>query len=232
MNGMGNVCGSQNCRKERAGGRRHAYLAEQGAQLCSFCYAGVRDDIVELPKLYDEFELSLIRFPFAFEERARGGEVKGLCLDEESVDARSDIISVLATWSGMVAEERKLSKPIGRDVEGLAAFLICHLDWLLAHPIASYFVDEVATIAATARCASRPSSVPHRPLGSCVEDGCDASLYAAVTTADARSPAQVRCEAGHIWQACEWLVLASRVSQQERPPDAAMGNADAQRADA
>jgi hypothetical protein len=223
MSAMGSVCGSQNCRKERAGGRR-VYLAERGSQLCSFCYARVRDDMVELPKLCDELESSLIRFPFAFEERIRGGALKGLCLDEESVDARSDIISMLATWSGMVAGERKLSKPISRDVPGLAAFLIRHLDWLLAHPMAPYFADEVATIAATARRVSRPSPVPHRPLGYCVEEGCDASLYAAATAADARSPVQVSCEAGHIWQAREWLVLASRISGQ--------GNADAQRADA
>jgi hypothetical protein len=228
---MKQLCGSWYCRRDRAGGRR-AYPAEQGSKLCSLCRARVHDDIVELPKLYGEFESSLIRFPFAFEERISGGEVKGMRLNEASVNARSDIISMLATWSGMVAEERRLTKPIGRDVAGLAAFLTRHLDWLLAHPTAPYFADEVATMAATARRASRPRSVLRLPLGYCVEEDCDASLYAVGTAADARSQAQVRCEAGHIWQAHEWLVLASRVSGQEshRPPR--MNNADAQRAGA
>jgi len=228
---MERLCRSWYCRQEHAGGRR-VYPAEQGSQLCSLCRARVRDDIVELPKLYEESESSLIRFPFAFQERIRGGKVKGLCLNEASVNARSDIISVLATWSGMVAEERRLTKPIRRDVAGLAAFLTRHLDWLLAHAAAPYFADEVAAMAAATRRASRAGPVPRLPLGYCVEEDCDAALYADGTAEDARSPAQVSCEAGHRWQAHEWLVLASRMSGQEshRPPQTS--NADAQRADA
>jgi hypothetical protein len=227
---MEQLCGTRYCRQERAGGR-HPYTAEQGSNLCSPCRARVRDDILELSRLYDEFESSLIRFPFAFEERISGGEPKGLHLNEASVNTRSDIISVLATWSGMVVEERSLTRPIGRDVAGLAAFLTRHLDWLLAHPTAPYFADEVATMTATARRASRPP-VQRLPLGYCVEEGCDASLYAAGIAADARSQAQVRCEAGHMWQAHEWLLLASQVSGQEsyRPPR--VSNAADQRAGA
>jgi hypothetical protein len=130
---MEQLCGSRDCRRERAGGRR-ACRAEQGLELCRFCCARVRDDLGELPKLYEEFESSLTRFPFAFEERVSGGEMKGLCLNEASVDARREIISVLATWSGMVAEERRLAASPRRDVPDLAAFLTRHLDWLLAHP--------------------------------------------------------------------------------------------------
>lgn len=231
MSGMEQLCGTWYCRQELAGGRR-PYTAEQGSKLCSPCRAHVRDDIVELPKLYDEFESSLIRFPFAFEERIRGGAPKGLHLNEASVNARSDMISVLATWSGMVVEERSLTRPIGRDVAGLAAFLTRHLDWLLAHPTAPYFADEVAMMTATARRASRPRPVQRLLLGYCVEEDCDAPLYADGIAADARSQAQVRCEAGHTWQAHEWLLLASRVSGQEsyRPPR--VSNAAAQRAGA
>jgi hypothetical protein len=231
MSGMEQLCGTWYCLQERAEGRR-VYPVEQGSELCSLCRARVRDDIAELPKLYEEFESSLIRFPYAFEERVSGGEVKGLGLNEASVNARSDIISVLATWAGMVTEERRLTRTIGRDVASLAAFLTRHLDWLLAHPTAPYFADEVATMAATARRASRPRSDLRLPLGYCVEEDCDASLYAAGTAADARSQAQVRCEAGHMWQAHEWLMLASRISGQGSLPPPQMNNEAAQRAGA
>lgn len=212
---MEQLCESRYCRRERQGGRR-AYCAEQGLQLCLFCCRQVHDNIFELPTLYEELDSDLIRFPFAFEERVSGGEVKGLCLNEASINARSDIISVLATWSGMVAEERGLTRPVGRDVPGLTSFLSRHIDWLLAHYAGPYFADEVAAMTATARRASRRGPVPHLSLGYCVEEDCDEALYATRTGADARSSVQVRCAAGHVWQSHEWLLLASRVSDQER----------------
>jgi hypothetical protein len=56
-----------------------------------------------------EFESNLIGYPFAFADRVSGGEINGLFLNEASAHARREIISVLASWSGMVAEERRLT---------------------------------------------------------------------------------------------------------------------------
>jgi hypothetical protein len=191
----------------------------------------VRDNIIELTRLYEEFESGLIRFPFSIEERVGGGDVKGLCLNEASINARFDIIAVLATWSGMVAEERRLTRPTSRDVPSLAAFLTRNLDWLLAHVSGPDFADEIVTMTATARRAGRPGSV-HRPLGCCAEEDCQGALYATGITEDARSPVQVRCEAGHMWQPYEWLLLASRVRGQESQPPRRMSDADAGQAGA
>ena len=210
---MEQLCGSRDCRRERAGGRRTC-RAEQGLELCRFCCARVRDDLGELPKLYEEFESSLTRFPFAFEERVSGGEMKGLCLNEASVDARREIISVLATWSGMVAKERRLAASPRRDVPDLAAFLTRHLDWLLAHPAGPYFGDEVAVMTATARRASRSGAVLRLPLGRCVQKDCDGGLFAARTADAAPSSVEVRCAAGHVWRCHEWLVLARQLRLQ------------------
>jgi hypothetical protein len=223
---MEQLCESQHCLRERGRGRgRRVYIAEQGL-LCMFCRGWAHDNIFELPKLYGELDSSLIRFPFALEERVGGGEVKGLCLNEASVNARFDIMSVLATWSGMVAQERRVTRPADRDVTGLAVFLSRHLDWLLAHHAGACFADELAVTTATARQAGRRDSAPHLSLGCCVEDDCGEALYATGIGADARSSAQVRCEAGHVWQPHEWLVLASLVGGQERRP---MRDADARR---
>jgi hypothetical protein len=227
---MERLCGSHYCRRERARGR-HVSRAEQGLQLCLFCCKRVRADITELTKLYWEFESGLVRFPFSFEERVSGGDVKGLCLNEASVNARFDIIAVLATWCGMVAEERRLTRPTGRDVPGLAAFLTRNLDWLLAHASGPDFADEIVTMTATARRASRPGSV-HLPLGRCAEEDCESALYATGITEGAPSPVQVRCEAGHVWQSYEWLMLASRVRSHERQRPSRMSGADAGQATA
>jgi hypothetical protein len=173
---MEQLCGSRDCRRQRAGGRR-IYRAEQGLRVCRFCCERVRDNMIELPKLYEECESDLTRFPFAFEERVSGSEVKGLCLNEASINARLDIISVLATWSAMVAEERGLTKPARRDVPDLAAFLTRHLDWLLAHSAGPYFADEVVAMTATARRASRSGPALRLSLGHCVEEDCDVIPY-------------------------------------------------------
>lgn len=218
---MEQLCGSRDCRVERAAGRR-IHRAEQGLRLCRFCCKRVRDNMIELPKLYEECESSLTRFPFAFEERVSGGEMKGLCLNEASVNARLDIISVLATWSGMVAEERGLTRSARRDVPDLAAFLTRHLDWLLAHPAGPYFADEVVAMTAIARRVSRSGAVLHLPLGHCVEEDCDGALFATRIAEDAPSSVQVCCEAGHVWRSHQWLALARRLSQGRQPPHTAM----------
>ena len=175
----------------------------------------MRNDLSELPKLYEEFESSLIRFPFAFEERVSGGEMKGLCLNEASVNARLGIISVLASWSGMVAEERRLTRSPRRDVADLVAFLFRHLDWLLAHPAGPYFGDEVAAMTATARRAHLSDPVLRLPLGRCVEEGCDGGLFATRTAEGAPSSVEVRCEAGHVWRCHEWLALARQLRHED-----------------
>jgi hypothetical protein len=176
-----------------------------------------------------EFESNLIRFPSSFEERVSGGAIKGLCLNETSVNARFDIVSVLATWSALVIEERALTSPPGRDVPELAAFLTRHLDWLLTHPAGVDFADEIAVMTATARRAGRPGFVPHLLLGYCVEEDCDGALYATGIAEDSPSRVHVRCEAGHEWQSHEWLMLARRVRDQE---ERRMSDADAERASA
>src|SRR6266851_359728 len=221
---MEQLCGSRDCRRQCAGGRR-IYRAEQGLRVCRFCCERVRDNMIELPKLDEEYESDLTRFPFAFEERVSGSEVKGLCLNEPSINARLDIISVLATWSAMVAEERGLTKPARRDVPDLAAFLTRHLDWLLAHSAGPYFADEVVAMAATARRASRSGPALRLSLGHCVEEDCNGALFATRIAEDAPSSVQVRCEAGHVWWSHEWLTLARQVSQ-ERQQSQCMTDAD------
>jgi hypothetical protein len=173
----------------------------------------VRSDLVELPTLYAECELALTPFPVAFKQKVRGGETTGLALNEAAADARTNIISRLASWSGMVADERGVARPARRDVPCLAAFLASHLDWLLAHPAGPDFVDEVAAMAATARRAGRPDAVPQLELGRCVEEDCDRPLFATTAAQDTRSSVQVRCESGHVWRSNEWLLLARRFDQ-------------------
>jgi hypothetical protein len=131
---------------------------------------------------------------------------------------RSDIVAILASWSGLVVTERAVARPVRRDVGMLAAFVGAHLDWLLAHPAAADFAEEVTTLARAARRAAQPGARIHLELGQCVRPGCESPLFA-TTHGDGGTAltGHVRCDSGHVWQAHQWLPLAHRLARSGRP---------------
>jgi hypothetical protein len=100
----------------------------------------VAEDLAVLPRLYDACEAVLggRRRHFA-DDRVRGGLSRGLNLHEGALRARSRMLTVLASWSGLVASERGVSPPRRREVGVLAPFLLSHVDWLTGHPAAGDF---------------------------------------------------------------------------------------------
>jgi hypothetical protein len=171
----------------------------------------VRRDLAEVPELYRRCESLLVRFPPAFAQRVAGGGRTGLVLDEGVTEARRDLVAVLASWAGLVADERGVRRP-GRDAGELAAFLAVHLDWLLAHPAGSCFAAELRDAAAAAREVSRSGPGAGVELGPCVAEGCEHVMVAARVSSSASpsscSGLEVRCAAGHAWAPRQWLRLA------------------------
>jgi hypothetical protein len=167
----------------------------------------LRRDLAEVPGLYQRCESLLVRFPPAFTQRVAGGGTTGLVLDERVTEARRDLVAVLASWSGLVADERGVTRP-RRDAAELAAFLAVHLEWLLAHQAGPCFAEELLAAAAAAREVSRSGPGPDIELGRCVEDGCDSTMIA---TRGTSSELEVRCAAGHAWRPRQWLRLARQI---------------------
>jgi hypothetical protein len=163
----------------------------------------VRRDLAEAAELYQRCEALLVRFPPAFAQRVAGGGRTGLVLDEGVTEARRDLVAVLASWSGLVADERRVRRP-RRNAGELAAFLAVHLDWLLAHPAGSCFAAELRDAAAAAREVSSSGSGAGLELGPCVAEGCEQMMVAA----RGLSVLEVRCGAGHAWAPRQWLRLA------------------------
>jgi hypothetical protein len=166
----------------------------------------VAEDLAALPRLYDACEAVLggRRRHFA-DDRVRGGLSSGLNLHEGALRARSRMLAVLASWSGLVASERGVSPPRRREVGVLAPFLLSHVDWLAGHDAADDFAEEIAAIAADARQASRvDSSVRRRDVGRCSRAACGRPVWATLRTG---GPVGVRCEAGHDLPAHQWLLL-------------------------
>ncbi|HEX8007020.1 MAG TPA: hypothetical protein VF482_11395 [Trebonia sp.] len=181
--------------------------SEQGRRIGRGLRDRVRRDLAEVPELYQRCESLLVRFPPAFIQRVAGGGTAGLVLDERVTEARGGIVAVLASWSGLVADERGVSRP-RRDAAELSAFLAVHLDWLLDHPAGPCFAEELLAAAAAAREVSDSGPRPGVELGRCVEEGCD---HAMIATRSPASELEVRCAAGHSWRARQWLRLARQL---------------------
>ncbi|MCZ0973022.1 hypothetical protein O1L55_19810 [Streptomyces albulus] len=86
-------------------------------------------------------------------------------------------MTTLASWSGLVAQERGVAAP-ARTVPALARWLVEHLEWLAAHPAAGEFSAELHRWVRAARRVTSSGAVRRVPLGTCVEPGCGGTLVA------------------------------------------------------
>ena len=145
--------------------------------ICTGCVADLDRQLRRLPDLYRRCEAALTGdAPHAPRERTSGGGLPGLPFNTAAADARSSIVSILASWSGLVADGRPAARP-ARSVPRLAAFLLHHLDWLASHPSAA---DACAEIRELVRAAARAAEPGRRrvQVGSCGQRGCGGRLLA------------------------------------------------------
>jgi hypothetical protein len=135
----------------------------------------------------------------------------GICLNEEAMDVRGNVVGVLASWRDMIAEERGVSGPKGRDVRKLALFIEAYLDWLATHCVAGDFAEEITGLVRSVKRVLNPAQVRTIDIAPCPWEGCGQMVRASISTVERRLPPQVSCGAGHTWQPGEWLNLSRQV---------------------
>ncbi|WP_053927488.1 hypothetical protein [Streptomyces chattanoogensis] len=165
-------------------------------------------DLLELIELYEECEHSLQRARSGPRERVSGSRAIGISLREDVVTARADILGVLASWAGTVAEARNVTGPGRRDVRELVRFLADNLDWLLGPATAGDFTSEIIEVSAAARRAAHPDPVLRTALGVCPAPDCHSTLYSEPAGSRTTGHHRIRCDAGHDWPPRQWLLLA------------------------
>ncbi|CAL9620351.1 hypothetical protein SUDANB6_05848 [Streptomyces sp. enrichment culture] len=211
------VCTGAGCRRRQETGQA-ARLAESGTALCPSCRERLERELRRLPALFEECARRLDISADRERDRVSGGSLPGLPLNTAAVEARSAIVSVLASWSAAVVQERGVRAP-GRVVEELAGFLLRHVDWLAAHSAAGEFSQEVARLAR--RAARVVDLAPSRrvAIGGCVEDGCPGRLTAAVRPDGPGVPVEIICDAtaGHRWPGHQWLQLSRLLGARTDP---------------
>lgn len=206
------VCESPLCGLRSVPSQTRSRLAKNGARLCPTCHDELARELGEIPSIYYQCEQNLVNRRKRIVERIRGGVPGGISLNDAAFTARSDILSVLASWSGLVVDEYPVAAAPRRQVDTLAKFLSAHLDWLTAHPAAGSLAAEIHDVAVKAAAAVEPNPRAQLELGPCAQAGCESTVHVTMR-ADNFAPAHVSCGAGHVWQPHEWLRLGHWIEQ-------------------
>ncbi|GAA4227645.1 hypothetical protein GCM10022254_15850 [Actinomadura meridiana] len=178
----------------------------QRRRLCRPCLDTLTGLLGTLPALYRGCGSALeVGAAAGLREKTSGGPLPGLALNTAAVEARAEILAVLASWSGLVAQQRRLPAP-RRDVALLARFLLDHVDWLAAHPAAGELTAEIARVARSARRTAHREPVRRIVVGPCAAPGCGGELTAAIRPGHGT---RVRCDAdpAHAWDGPQWTGL-------------------------
>ncbi len=200
------LCGVSRCRAHLA---KEAIL--HGLRLCASCRNLLVTCLTSLPQLYQACEQALeVRRQYSI-TMVRGRRTAGICLDDETMDVRSNTIGVLSSWCEMIVAERGVTGPSSLDVRTLTSYLRAHLDWLASHDVAADFTEEIVGLVTSVRKALNPARVRTIDLAPCPRDGCGRMVRASIGAVQHRSALQVCCEAGHTWQPRQWLDLSRQL---------------------
>lgn len=206
-------CESALCGPPRGSTQARPRLAENGLRVCVVCRDKLAAHLREIPALYRQCGRILVNRYERGPERIRGGMPGGISLNDAVFTARADMLSVLASWCGLVVDERPVSHPPRREIDALARFLSIHLEWLTGHPAAGSAVTEIHDVAVEAATAVDPDPSMRLELGPCARAGCVSTVHMIVRARTSESNARVSCGAGHVWRPYEWLRLGHRIEQ-------------------
>ncbi|MFB7502300.1 hypothetical protein [Streptomyces broussonetiae] len=133
------------------------------------------------------------------------------------LDARHHVLSILESWSGMVAEKMGTTAP-PRTVPALARFLTLHLEWLTGQPPAIDFADEIDGLVVELRETIDPEPGDlHTLIRKCIVDNCPGTISAfPQRSAGAGRGSSITCSSGHSWEVREWLGLRKVMERQRK----------------
>ncbi|MFF3019900.1 hypothetical protein [Streptomyces sp. NPDC057939] len=203
------LCHGEGCRGDRSDGRGRRRTV-QGSRLCQSCRDHFGAGLAELAHLYEECGRVLGGgAPGSLRERTTGGEHPGLPFNAAAADVRARMVSVLGSWSGLVAQQRGCASP-PRNAAALTAFLLRNADWLAAHPAVAEVTEEIARLVRAGRRAAFPDPTRTIRLGACPEPDCSGALALAVRDRVRPTGPAIVCDAdrGHRWTSERWSELS------------------------
>ncbi|MFH0178676.1 hypothetical protein [Streptomyces cacaoi] len=181
--------------------------AAAGSVLCVPCIRQVECSLRTLPGLYQESLHNVSPISRRLSQTKVSGSRSRDHLNLSALDARHNILAILESWSGFVAE--KLGKAVPqRGVVQLARFLLLNLEWLAAQPVAADFADEMEGLRTELLCTVDPGPGDFRALiTECVVDNCPGTISTSSQNAPQTGRGSIGCSSGHTWEMHEWITL-------------------------
>ena len=166
-------------------------------------------------------------------------------LNISALETRHDILAVMESWSGFVAENLGTAAP-ARSAPQLSRFLLHNLEWLTAQPTAAEFADEMEGLRVQLLGIIDPGPGDVRThTRECVMDDCPGTISTSPQTAALGSPrtpgsqqaagnpggtgspgntartgitgkSSIRCSSGHTWEMHEWIALRPLVERRRK----------------
>jgi hypothetical protein len=190
--------------------------AAAGSILCTSCAQEAESNLRALPGLHQECLHQASSAPRRTNPTKVSGSRRRDYLDVAVIDARHDILTILESWAGMVAEKLGTAAP-PRTVPRLTQFLTLHLDWLVAQPPAADFANEVGSLVTELRKMIDPEPGDHHALTRhCVVDDCTGMISVPHTNGRNTVRNSIKCSAGHSWEMREWLSLRELMKRQRK----------------
>lgn len=207
------LCRSASCRSARDEKTREGPGGViEGGTLCAACRDCLEHDLRNLPALYSDCDRKTDPDVVRVIRKTPRKSAATDSISPAAAEIRSTIRTVLASWAGLVAEERGLEPP-ARDIPALAQFLCRHAAWLARHPAAGDMVDEVRELTRTAHTIAYPNKTRQVHIGSCPDGDCDGELVAYIRPHGDVLPSEIICtnSPGHSWPVTWWAKLARQI---------------------
>ncbi|MDT0344941.1 hypothetical protein [Streptomyces litchfieldiae] len=180
------------------------------------CRDRLINDLLNLPALYGDCNRAAGPDVVRVIRKTPRKSATADSINPAAAEIRSAIRTVLASWAGLVADERRLEPP-DRDISALARFLSRHVDWLIRHPAAGDAAEEIRNLTRTARNVAYPHNVRRVPIGYCPDGDCDGELVALIRPRGDLLPSEIVCTVspGHSWPATWWTRLARQIQRSQ-----------------
>ncbi|SDY89240.1 hypothetical protein SAMN05421504_107340 [Amycolatopsis xylanica] len=178
------VCQTPGC--ESNGDAETPREALPGLQICLVCRDRLENDLLGLPKLYDDC-VDVLTFDRTVK---KSGEV------------RTEMVETLSSWAKMIVEERGVRSPNLSGIWQLSTFLLIHFDWLVRHPAAAEFAGQVAGLSRAAHAVVHPDPA-----------GPSAGQDEAEMPAPEDVPRQHR---PHVVRPDQWMLLNRKIQRAKR----------------
>lgn len=190
--------------------------AERG-RLCNRCFDALSIAVASLRVEWGQLADRLAPRANPALVRVSGSKPRQLPIDPKIADLRGEIASLLASWVGMVKDEREMIGPAGDNPQVTSPWLGAQLEWAAEQEWISDMADELIGVQRRANAALFPDDRKRVEIGRCLHVGEDdvqcpgvVRTYVARFEGDTPPPLVCSVDESHRWARFEFQRLITK----------------------